>query len=156
MTGLLHAPKIEAMPTRRFAGVVQRCDMQSRAQIPGQWQDYNSTGTRVAGAVPGDYYGVVFNHSDDRGQFDYLCGQEVPAGAGLPQGFGEVAIAGRYARFATMAHISAMQAVWGEVYGQWLSRPDFHGRPGPSVEYYPPAFDGMTGDGGYEVWVPIT
>ena len=85
-----------------------------------------------------------------------LCGQEVPAGAGLPQGFGEVAIAGRYARFATMAHISAMQAVWGEVYGQWLSRPDFHGRSGPSVEYYPPAFDGMTGDGGYEVWVPIT
>ena len=28
-------------------------------------------------------------------------------------------------------------------------------RPGPSVEYYPPQFDGLTGAGGFEVWVAV-
>ena len=155
MTNLLTEPRIEPMPTRRFAGKVQRYDMQSRLQIPAQWATYNADVNGVPGAIPGDYYGVVFNFSGDMNEFDYLCGQEVAEGAMLPEGFGSVTISGPYARFATKAHISSMNAVWGEVYGNWLNRPGFRARPGPSVEYYPPAFDGMTGEGGFEVWVPI-
>ena len=155
MAGLLREPKIQVMPVRRFAGPVRRYDLQSRSAIPAQWVAYNADGYRVPGAVPGDYFGVVFNLSDDMGQFDYLCGQEVPPGVALPGGFGEVSIAGRYVRFASAGHISTMNAVWAEVYGQWLTRPDYRPRPGPAVEYYPPDFDGMTGAGGFEVWVPI-
>ncbi len=89
------------------------------------------------------------------GNFDYLCGQEVPAGAPLPAGFKAVTISGPYARFATQGHISTINAVWGEIYEKWLSQPDFRPRPGPSVEYYPPQFSGVTGNGGFELWVPI-
>ena len=155
MPKVLSTPRVEVMPARRFAGPVQKYDMESRANIPAQWVAYNSDGTRVPGAVPDDYYGAVFNFSEKDGTFDYLCGQEVPAGAALPAGFGSVTISGRYARFATKGHISTMGAAWAEVYGDWLSRPDYRPRPGPSVEYYPPEFDGMTGDGGFELWVPV-
>ncbi len=155
MPNQLSEPKVDVMPSRRFAGPVRRYDMQSRAAIPQQWVAYNDDGTRVAGAVPGDYYGVVFNYNDDAGSFDYLCGQDVPAGAALPAGFADVTISGAYARFATKGHISTMTAVWQEIYGDWLSRPDFRARKGPSVEYYPPEFDGFSGEGGFEIWIPV-
>ena len=152
---IFEIPRVQMMPLRHFAGPVQRYDMQTRAAIPGQWATYNEDGLRVDDAVPGDYYGLVFNYSADGGTFDYLCGQEVPARAALPVGFGTTSIQGSYARFATKAHISTMSAAWGEVFGDWLTRPDFRPRPGPSVEYYPPEFDGMTGEGGYEIWVAV-
>jgi AraC family transcriptional regulator len=155
MPKVLSTPRVEVMSLRRFAGPVQKYDMETRANIPAQWVAYNQAGTRVETATPDDYYGAVFNFSEKEGTFDYLCGQEVAAGVALPSGFGLVTISGRYARFATKGHISTMNAAWAEVYGDWLSRPDYRPRPGPSVEYYPPAFDGMTGEGGFELWVPV-
>ena len=155
MPELFDTPQIDVMPTRHFAGPVQRYDMQTRAGIPEQWGAYNEVGLRVDGAVPGDYYGLVFNYSEDGGTFDYMCGQEVPAGAALPAGFGSTTIVGAYARFVTKGHISTMSAAWGEIFGDWLTRPQFRPRPGPSAEYYPPEFDGMSGEGGYEIWVAV-
>lgn len=105
--------------------------------------------------MPDDYYGLCYNFSEDDGSFDYVCGQEVPAGANLPSGFAVVTIAGRYGRFASKGHISTMNAVWQEIHANRLSRPDLKRRPGPSVEYYPPQFDGLTGEGGFEVWVAV-
>ena len=155
MVNLLQPPVVTVIPQRRLAGPVRRYSMATRSQIPGQWADYNAAGVRVTGARPGDYYGVVFNYSGDIAAFDYLCGQDVTATAILPHGFGEVLVSGAYARFATLGHISTMNAVWAEVYGHWLQRPEYRHRPGPPVEYYPPAFDGMTGEGGFEVWVAV-
>lgn len=155
MPSLFDTPKIDIFPTRHFAGPVQRYDMQTRAGIPAQWGAYNEADNRVDGAVPDDYYGVVFNYSEDGGTFDYLCGQEVPAGVALPAGFGTVSASGAYARFVSKGHISTMSAAWGEIFGDWLTRPAFRPRPGASVEYYPPEFDGMTGEGGYEIWVAV-
>ena len=154
-TTILGAPKVEVMASRRFAGPVQRYTMQTRSGIPAQWVAYNRTGERVPGAGVKDYYGLSFGYDEAAGSFDYLCGQEVAAGAALPSGFGSVGIEGAYARFATQGHISTMQAVWEEVYGVWLLKPEYRARRGASVEYYPPQFDGMTGAGGFEVWVPV-
>jgi AraC family transcriptional regulator len=143
------------MPERHFAGPVQRYTMQTRAAIPQQWQSYNDAGTKMAGAVPGAFYGIAFNVAPDMESFDYLCGQEVPADATLPAGFTQVTITGPYARFVTKDHISTMNAAWHEVYTHWLTRPDLHPRPGPALEYYPPEFEPMTGEGGFELWVPV-
>lgn len=154
-TTILAAPRVEVMTSRRFAGPVQRYTMQTRSGIPAQWVAYNTAGDRVKEASVADYYGLAFNYDEEAGAFDYLCGQEVAAGAILPTGFRAVTIEGVYARFATPGHISTMQAVWEEVYGVWLTKPDYRARPGASVEYYPPEFDGTTGAGGFEVWVPV-
>jgi AraC family transcriptional regulator len=155
MTSKLAPPRIDTMPTRRFAGPVRRYTMQTRSDIPAQWVAYNEADIRVTGAVPDDYYGLCFKFSEEEGSFDYMCGQEVPAGAALPAGFGSVTLSGRYARFATKGHISTMTLVWEEIYGHWLGQADLKPRPGPSVEYYPPAFDGMTGNGGFEIWIAV-
>jgi AraC family transcriptional regulator len=63
--------------------------------------------------------------------------------------------AGTYARFATRDHISTMNRMWSEIYSDWLGTDGLSPRPGPSLEYYPLEFDGRTGEGGYEIWVPV-
>ncbi|MEO8243261.1 MAG: AraC family transcriptional regulator [bacterium] len=155
MSKVLTQPTLQTLKSMRIAGLSRNYDMQTRVKIPAQWVDYNEDGTRVPGVASDDYYGVVYNFSDDMATFDYICGQETPANATLPNGFSAVTISGRYARFVSKGHISTINAAWAEVYSDWLSRPDFKPRRGPSVEYYPPAFNGMTGEGGYELWVPL-
>ncbi len=122
---ILDAPKVEIMARRRFAGPVPRYTMQARSAIPAQWMAYNVMGERVPGAGVKAYCGLTFGYDQALGSFDYLCGQEVAAGAALPAGFGAVGIEGAYARFATMGHIATMQAVWEEVYAVWLMKPAY-------------------------------
>lgn len=156
MSLIFSGPEFESFAARHFAGPVARYTMETRGDIPAQWAAYNTDGLRVPSLSPQDYYGIAFGFSPETGAFDYLCGQEVAADTTLPTGFGRVTLpAGRWARFATRGHISTMQAAWGEVYNHWTGGPGCAPRPGPSVEYYPPTFNGMTGHGGYELWVPV-
>lgn len=155
MTEILEVPVLQRMEERRFAGPVKRYNMQSRNDIPAQWMAYNASDQRVMGASVQEFYGVVFNYDAATGSFDYLCGQEVPLTAHIPDGFGTVTINGPYARFATSGPMSTMQAAWGEIYDVWLKQSEFKVRAGASVEYYPPEFDGDTGEGGYEIWMPV-
>lgn len=156
MAQVASTPKVERMQSRRFAGPVQRYTMQTGSAIPAQWMAYNTAGERVKGAGLEDYYGLVFNDDEEAGAFDDMCGQEAPVGALISAGFGTVTIEGPYARFATGAHISTMQAAWGEVYGIWLIKPEFRARHDAAVKYHPPAFNRMTGEGGYEDWGRLT
>jgi AraC family transcriptional regulator len=156
MSLIFAAPILETRPAMVIAGPSQAYDLQTRASIPSQWVDYNSAGLRAPSPKPEDYYGVAWGFNAATGTFDYLCGQEMTAGTAVPQGFAKVTLpAGRWARFATKGHISTMQSAWGEVYNHWSGQPGCAPRSGPSVEYYPPAFNGMTGEGGYELWVPV-
>lgn len=151
----LKAPKLEKMPERIIAGPSRRYDMQSRVNIPAQWAAYNSEGVAAAGAVPDAWYGAIHDFAED-GTFGYLCGQEVRSARGQPAGFATVAVpAGTYARFHSPEHISTMGDAWNEIYEYWLTRPDYSPLPGTSLEYYSPAFDGRTGNGGYEIWIRV-
>jgi AraC family transcriptional regulator len=155
MTHIFTKPIVEPMPERIIAGLSHNYDMQTRVEIPALWGRYNDEETRAATPHPDDYYGVCYGFTGT-GTFSYLCGQILSARADLPPGFAKVTLpAGPYARFVTKGHISTMSQGWAEVYNDWLTRPEYRPRTGPSVEYYPPEFDGMTGDGGYELWLPV-
>jgi AraC family transcriptional regulator len=152
--GLGLKPEILAMPDRRIVGPLKRYTMETRSGIPGQWAEYNAEGVELSGAVPGAWYGVCANFGEDGG-FDYLCGAELPQGA-VPEGWATITLpAGNWARFATKAHISAMQDMWGEIFRDWMGGDRLVPRDGPSAEFYPASFNGMTGEGGYEIWVPV-
>lgn len=156
MPRIFTRPRIERKPARIYAGPVQHYDMQTRSAIPAQWQSYNEVGLRAPTPAEDDYYGVVFNFSQATGMFDYMCGQVLTADAALPDGFSSLKVAaGNWACFATTGHISTMPAAWGEIMGHWLTQPGCTAREGPSIEFYPPSFDGMTGNGGYEIWMPV-
>jgi len=147
-------PERMEMETRRIAGRNARYVMGQVQGIPAQWAAYNAEGQSGAEVVPEAWYGLCHDVQGER--FGYLCGMELaPGGKAAP---GQVVVTlpgGAWARFRVADGIDQMQAVWAEVFGHWLKQPDWRSRPGPSVEYYPPAFNGETGQGGYEIWVPI-
>ena len=155
-TRLFAGPKIEHLPARSFCGPVARYDMTTRSAIPAQWQAYNDADLRAPSPAPEEYFGIVFNFDAAKGSFDYMCGQELTKGATLPEGFKVLQVpAGPWAKFITQDHISTMQNAWGEVMGHWLGQPGCIPREGPTMEFYPPEFDGETGTGGYQIWMPV-
>lgn len=155
-TMTLTPPTIAAMPDRRIAGTRRRFTIATRAAIPGHWADHMAAGQSQPGADPLRWYGVCASFDEDGG-FDYIVGQEAVSGQALPAGWVTITLpAGNWARFRTTDHISSMGAMWDAIYRDWIGSDRLTPRDGPSVEYYPPEFDGATGRGGYEIWMPVT
>jgi AraC family transcriptional regulator len=156
MPRTLTPPVVETMPERLIVGLSRRYDMQTRSAIPAQWAAYNEDGATPSDAIAGKWYGVISAFSEADTSFDYLCGVEIARRCPLPPGQTLVTVrAGNYARFATRDHISAMNGMWAEIYSDWLGTDGLSPRLGPSLEYYPVEFDGRTGEGGYEIWIPV-
>jgi AraC family transcriptional regulator len=156
MPRTLAPPTIETMPERRIVGLSRRYDMETRSAIPAQWAAYNEDDTPPEGWVPDRWYGIISGFSAAGDMFDYLCGVEVPRPGPLPVGQTVIVVPpGRYARFASRDHISTMSAVWMEIYSNWLGQDGLRPRQAPSLEYYPVEFDGRTGEGGFEIWLPV-
>lgn len=151
----LAPPRIEAMPARRFAGLMQRHDMAQSNTIPQQWQKLQQHLGHIDGAVPGAAYGIVTEGDE---QFcTYLCGVEISPSAELPPDF--VAIetpARRWARVPHTGHISTIRSTIRAIYDDWLPRSGERQAEGTSfVEYYGPDFNPVTGLGTCEIWIGL-
>lgn len=150
----LSDPKIEAMPARRILGPMERYDMETRARIPAQWEALDPVSYEQFDAASDLWFGVC-RAVGENGEFDYLTGREVPKGT-APNGWAEITLpAGRWARFAHGGHISEIGSLFETVFGHWMGRPGLIPAGGPVTEVYPPAFNAVTGEGGYELWVPL-
>lgn len=147
-------PVVEPLPTFRVAGPLRRYTMQTRGEIPSQWADYNKAGIELAGVVPDRWYGVIANSGPDM-SFDYICGMET-LDTKVPNGWTVITLqSGRWARFREPGHITRMPSVWSEIFAHWMGLPELTPRDAPFLEYYPSAFDGQTGHGGFEIWMPV-
>ena len=60
-----------------------------------------------------------------------------------------------YAVFEQRDHISAIAEAWKAIWEHGLADAGFQAADGPALERYGEEFDGRTGLGGYELWVPI-
>ena len=152
----LAVPNIIEGGSLLLAGLVKKHSMANNVEIPGQWQDFGSWLGRVPGQKNGVAYGVVFN-SDDENSFDYLCGVEVTDFGGLPEELGRIRLAPqKYAVFTYSGHVSQIQKVCAAVWSEWLPTSPYEAADAPFFERYPETFDGRTGRGGFEIWLPIT
>lgn len=151
----LAPPRVERMPAKKFAGLLQRHDMSQSNTIPAQWQRLQPYLGNVPGAVPGAAYGIT---TEGDGQFcTYLCGMEITPVAELPPEF--VAIdtpARRWARFRHEGHISTIRATIRAIYDSWLSSSgERQAETASFVEYYGPDFNPVTGLGTVEIWIGL-
>lgn len=126
------------------------------AAIPMLWQKFNPYLPDVPGRT-GEActtYGVCYNQDDEA--IDYIAGVEVEPGADLPAGFAMVRIEPQtYAVFKHVGHISGLRATWSTIWDKWLPDSGLKVRHAPFFEKYGPDFDGMTGNGGLEIWIAV-
>ena len=102
---------------------------------------------------------MLFN-GDDAGNAGYMTGVEVADFSNVPAAFTRLRVAEqRYAVFTHRQHISEIRRTWYTIWNKWLPEsriealdaPDFERRFGQCGE----EFDGRTGLGGVEMWVPV-
>ena len=151
----LPAPRIEHMPGRKYAGLMQRHDMNQSNSIPLQWQKMQQFIGNVPGAVPGAAYGIVVEGDGD--YCTYMCGMEITPSAELPPEFVAIDVpARRWARFTHAGHISTIRSTIGAIYEQWLPKSAEEQAEDVSfLEYYGPSFDPRTGMGSTEIWIGL-
>jgi len=130
-----------------IAGLKERYSCDSSAAIASQWQRFAPH--LKAGQTT---YGVKYN-PDDEGTFDYLCGIET---SDPPADWTTVRIPEqKYAVFTHKAHISTVGHTHSTIWSQWLPESDLKVTQAPDFEKDGPEFNGQTGEGGLEIWIPV-
>ena len=150
----LAAPRIETSKPQLLAGLSVRYRSDTMGGIPAQWQRLHEVGG-VPDAIGQVAYGACYN-TDDDGNLDYLCGFEVADFTALPKGFGSLRVpAQKYAVFHQPEHISTIRRTFAAIWTTWLPKSGHKVADAPVLERYGAAFDAVTGNGGFEIWVPI-
>jgi AraC family transcriptional regulator len=151
----LKAPKIVDARPFLVAGLVRSYSSESSARIPAQWQEFAPYIGQIPGQSSNRAYGVLCNE-DDEGNHDYVTGVEVAGSSRLPEGLTTLQVPGGvYAVFSHSDHVSTIRGTWQAIWSHWLPGSDYEASEAPSFELYPEEFDGETGLGGLEIWVPV-
>jgi AraC family transcriptional regulator len=155
MVTTLDAPRIVDQPALHIAGLNERYDHTASAAIPSQWQRFTPHLDHVPGQVGHTAYGVIHN-SDDTGHADYLTGVEVRDFSNVPADFSRLTIPPqRYAVFTHNDHVSSIRRTWFSIWNKGLPEAGLEATGGPEFERYDERFDGRTGNGGVEIWIPV-
>lgn len=151
----LEAPRFETIGPLLIAGYKQTYSMESRSQIPSQWERFAPHIGHVPRQIGESTYGVCYNTQPDC-RFDYLTGVEVSTADGLQSDFHSVQVpAGRYAVFVHPGHVSSLPRTIDLIWTQWAPDSSVKTAKTPCFERYTEAFNPQLGTGGMELWVPI-
>jgi AraC family transcriptional regulator len=151
----LASPRFEISKPLLIAGISERYNCENGAGIPGQWQRFHQAVDDIPGRIGKVAYGVCCN-GDDAGNFDYIAGVEVADFSDLPRPFARVRIpAQRYAAFTHRDHVSTIRRTVNTIWNQWLPSSGLKAADAPNFERYDENFDPLTGNGGFEIWVPV-
>lgn len=138
-----------------LAGLSRTYSFESNAGIPSQWQDFQPHLGHVPGQVGEVAYGVICN-GDDEGNYEYLCAVEVADFTQLAPEQARLRVPEqRYAVFSLATHVSTVKAACHAAWGDWLPRSGYEAADAPFFERYPESFDPATGEGGFEIWLPL-
>lgn len=147
--------RFETSKAMLVAGLGERVSQDNAAGIPGLWQRFHQYLQNLPGRIGPVAYGVCCN-GDDAGNFDYIAGVEVVDFSDLPREFSRVRIPEqRYAVFTHGDHVSTIRRTINAIWNQWLPSSGHKMADAPTFERYDEKFDPATGNGGFEIWVPI-
>ncbi len=127
----------------------------SNAGMVSQWDRFLPWLGHIAGQKGNVAYGVICN-TDEAGTYEYICGVEVAEFPADPPEFTRLRIPPQtYAVFEHRDHISAIAATWKAIWERTLPEAGLKAADGPAFERYDERFDGRTGLGGLEIWIPV-
>ena len=149
----LAKPRIVTGEVMLVFGLARRCSSMGNSEIPAQWNQFGPYIGHIEGQIGSVAYGVIYN-SEDSGSHDYLCGVAVRAFPSHPAEFTRLRIPPQtYAVFEHKGHVAAIAGTWKAIWEMGLA--GYQASDGSAFERYDERFDGRTGLGGFEIWVPV-
>ncbi len=153
-TTLIAAPRVVRSDALLIFGLSERY-VRTNAGIPSQWDRFVPYLGTIPGQIGNVTYGVICN-TDEAGSIDYICGVQVREFPSQPAEFARLRIPPQtYAVFEHRDHVSSLQSTWQAIFNDGLSSAGYEATDGPAFERYDERFDGRTGLGGFEIWIPI-
>lgn len=151
----LETPRLVSGPALCLAGLGEHYLCAQRGNIPAQWQRFIAYLGHIPGQCSNAAYGVIFN-GDEEGNFDYLTGVEVASGTATAAPLVSLQLPPRrYAVFAHDGHVSLLRSAFNTIWNRWLPASGLQLAQAPLFERYPEHFDSRTGNGGWEIWMPL-
>ena len=127
----------------------------TNAGIPLQWDRFVPYLGTIRNQIGTETYGVICN-PDETGSYEYICGVQVSEFPDEPPMFSRLRIPPQtYAVFEHADHVSSVGATWSVIWNHAIADAGYRAADGPAFERYGQQFDGRTGVGGCEIWVPI-
>ena len=156
LTPKLAAPLIEDRAPLLLAGLIKTFAMNDIGAIPSLWPQFDEHQDIIFNKKDGPrYFGASLSFSEEKG-CEYMAALEVTDLSSQPKEVQTAAIpAATYAIFAQPGHITLMRPTIMSIWQDWLPGSGYIAAEAPLLEYYPPQFDGMTGNGGFEIWLPV-
>ena len=141
------------------AGLEERFSFSERGSIPTLWQKFMPLMMQIPDIRPGTTYGVMSGSVMGEDGFDYAAVIAVESIDDIPSGLSAVRIPRlNCAVFRHGGHVAEVGAVCNAIYTDWVPRSDQRPAEGPiqMIEHYPASFNAMTGEGGFEIWLPLS
>jgi AraC family transcriptional regulator len=149
----LAAPRLVKSGALLIFGLAQRCPRAGDPAIPALWNRFLPHLGHIQGQIGNVAYGAIYN-ADDSGDYDYICGVEVKEFPAHPPEFTRLRIPPQTcAVFEHSGHVAEIAGTWKAIWEHGLAGLD--ASDGPAFERYDEKFDGRTGLGGLEIWVPV-
>jgi AraC family transcriptional regulator len=153
-TTLVAAPRVVRSDALLIFGLGERY-VRSSAGIPSQWDRFVPHLGTISGQVGNATYGAICN-TDEAGSIDYITGVQIREFPDHPVEFTRLRIPPQtYAVFEHRGHVSSINSTWQAIWNDGLPGAGHAATDGPAFERYDERFDGRTGLGGFEIWIPI-
>jgi AraC family transcriptional regulator len=153
----LAPPRFETPGALLIAGLGRRFACSDFAGIPALWQEFQPYIGAIAGQKGAVAYGLVARMSADGNSAFYLAGVEVSDLSDLDEGLTGIRLpAQRWAVFSHRGHVTTIASTIDAIFSQALGAAGLtHGDMPDLLERYDESFDPRTGEGGFEIWVPV-
>lgn len=156
----LAPPRFENGRPILVAGFRQQYTAETSWNMPAQWQRFVPHIGHIPGQIGKEAYGVV-GGSDAQGNMDYLCGVEVSDFNLVPAEYDRMRIPQlhnpeqQYAVFTHPGNVASIKTTWMTIFTKWMPECGLKMVQTPDFELYKEDFDGRTGEGGVEIWIPV-
>jgi len=151
----LEPPRFENSKTLLIAGLGERYSAEKSANMPAQWQRFVPFLGHIPGQVGQATYGVCCVTATMPAMWSTSAGWRCLISP-VSKELSRVRIPEhRYAVFTHRDHISTIRRVWFSIFDKWLPESGFQVAEAPEFERYGAEFDPRSGNGGFEIWIPI-
>ena len=153
----LPPPRFETPGPFAIAGIGRRLARNDFAAIPALWQEFHPHIGSVQGQKGAHTFGFCARLAADGDSYFYLAAVEVADLSDLDDELTGMRLpAQRWAVFAHRGHVSAISSTIDAIFCKALPAAGLiHGDMPDVLERYGPSFDPRTGEGGFEIWVPV-
>lgn len=152
----LAPPRLQQGGAKLLAGLRRTHRFEDASKgMADQWYEFIAMG-KLPGQIGHLAYGVICDSDQEKGLIEYMCAAEVESFDDLPGDAGRMRLPeARYAVFDHSANVSEIGETWRAVVQDWLPQSGHADGESPAFELYGEAFDGETGEGGLEIWLPV-